>query len=367
MADEERKDYRSLGEILRDAREAKSQSVEDLAGQTKITPKSIRAIERDDLDQLAGPVYARGFVRTLAEAHGLDAELLLEKLVAALASMAPVQTRVVASPETPLRPTLTVARTEPITPELVPGRDEGTWRVEQVRVHRVEPGPRRPWLWWAIGTLGLIGLAVGLWSVLGFGRQGTPPALPQETAPLISAATDPGPPPGLTEASRVRTPDTMVTERSPSQAASRPPVAKPEPETTPLAAATTVETPVGSTVAEPEDATPSPEVATPNPAEESGESRRNRLPSIVRPPETERREMSLIIEARGRVDLWVGADGGDRKRHQLGGGDTMTFHARDHFSILLSDPRAVIVRLDGLRRDPPSGLRGEWILYPELQ
>lgn len=384
MADEEHKDYRSLGEILRDARTAKKQSVEELAASTKITAKAIRAIEGDDIDQLAGPVYARGFIRTLAESHGLDAEFLLTKLATASAAMAPPPSPDLPSPENPVKPPAPTPRTE--VPAADPGRDEGTWHVEEVRVHHVEAGPSRPWLWWAVGAVVLVVLGVVLWSFLRPSGDGVAQAPDTTPAPLLTATADPGPPPGLSEGSRVRSPDpAAATEEIDATGDSSP---------AEIPASTGPDRPAAGTIqdsgsGEPEnsdpvaDSTPppAPEVVPPDPdpveetpvaSTESAEmetdpARRNRLSSIVRPPDSERGAMELVVEAQGRVDVWIGADGGGRERHSLSSGETITLSARDHFSLMLSDPRAVLVRLDGQRRNPPSGLRGEWILYPDPQ
>jgi len=388
MADEDHKDYRTLGEILRDARQARKQSVEDLAAITKITAKSIRAIEADDIDQLAGPVYARGFVRTLAEAHGLEPGFLLTKLATASAAMAPPPSPDLPSPENPIKPTIT-PRTEIPRPDGGPTRDEGTWHVEQVRVHHVEAGAARPWLWWLVGTAVLVALVAVLWALLRPGADGRADGAAPRPDPMLTAA-DPGPPPGLTEGSRVRSPDpaaadgdTGVAGTDAADAASDPdtptpqnadpPTSRPEPTAADAAPARDDPDPVPTSgvdaateapadVVEAEDAPP--ETAKDGPADAT--ARRNRLSSIVRPSDTGA-EMELVVEAQGRVDVWAGADGEARRRHSLGQGESITLSARDHFSLLLSDPRAVVVRLDGKRRTPPSGLRGEWILYPDPQ
>ena len=62
----------SIGERLREAREAKGLSVEDVAAQTRIPIRHLDAIEREDWDALPAPTYCIGFVRSYAGAVGLD-------------------------------------------------------------------------------------------------------------------------------------------------------------------------------------------------------------------------------------------------------------------------------------------------------
>jgi cytoskeletal protein RodZ len=67
----------SLGSELAAARVAQGLSVDDVALATRIRATLIRAIEEDDFSQCGGAVYARGHVRSIARAVGLDPEPLL--------------------------------------------------------------------------------------------------------------------------------------------------------------------------------------------------------------------------------------------------------------------------------------------------
>ena len=70
----------SVGEQLRQAREARSMSIDDMVRVTRIPRGSIVAIEEDRLEDLPGPVFVRGFVRSYATTVGLDAGALLRDL-----------------------------------------------------------------------------------------------------------------------------------------------------------------------------------------------------------------------------------------------------------------------------------------------
>ncbi|WP_433340433.1 helix-turn-helix domain-containing protein [Streptomyces sp. CA-253872] len=69
----------SLGETLRQARAKAGLRVEDLSASTRIRVPLVQAIENDDFSQCGGTVYARGHLRALARAVGLDPEPLLAR------------------------------------------------------------------------------------------------------------------------------------------------------------------------------------------------------------------------------------------------------------------------------------------------
>lgn len=62
----------SLGEKLRQAREAKGLSLRDVADQTRIAHNYLAAIEEDNYKLLPGGIFNKGFVRSFAKAVGVD-------------------------------------------------------------------------------------------------------------------------------------------------------------------------------------------------------------------------------------------------------------------------------------------------------
>lgn len=62
----------SAGTRLAEARRRRGQSLEQVAAATRLRRNQLEALERDDLEALPGPVYARGYLRTYAEYLGLD-------------------------------------------------------------------------------------------------------------------------------------------------------------------------------------------------------------------------------------------------------------------------------------------------------
>jgi len=61
-----------VGSELRDARERRRLSIEDLSHVTKITPTILRAIDNNDSAHLPGGIFTRAFVRAYAREVGLD-------------------------------------------------------------------------------------------------------------------------------------------------------------------------------------------------------------------------------------------------------------------------------------------------------
>ncbi|MCK9200598.1 MAG: DUF4115 domain-containing protein [Gallionella sp.] len=68
------------GAALREARERIGLSVADAAGQIKLAPRQIEALEADDYQHLPEMAFVRGFVRSYAKVLQLDAQPLLAAL-----------------------------------------------------------------------------------------------------------------------------------------------------------------------------------------------------------------------------------------------------------------------------------------------
>ncbi len=70
----------SVGKTLREAREQKGLSVNDVANRIKFAPRQIESLEADDFVRLPEAAFVRGFVRSYARLLGLDAAPLLAGL-----------------------------------------------------------------------------------------------------------------------------------------------------------------------------------------------------------------------------------------------------------------------------------------------
>jgi len=70
-------DRPSIGRVLRQARVDAGLTVDEVSTSTRVRVPIVHAIEEDDFSRCGGDVYARGHVRTLARAVGVDPEPLL--------------------------------------------------------------------------------------------------------------------------------------------------------------------------------------------------------------------------------------------------------------------------------------------------
>lgn len=68
-----------LGQQLKEARLAKGLTLDDIQEMTKIRKRYLEAIEAGDYKVLPGSFYVRAFIKTYAEAVGMDAEELLNE------------------------------------------------------------------------------------------------------------------------------------------------------------------------------------------------------------------------------------------------------------------------------------------------
>ena len=68
-----------FGTRLAAARERRGWSINEVASRVRLSPKQVSALERMAVEELPGPVFVRGFLRTYAREVGLDAAPLLDE------------------------------------------------------------------------------------------------------------------------------------------------------------------------------------------------------------------------------------------------------------------------------------------------
>jgi cytoskeleton protein RodZ len=68
-----------IGTTLREARMRQRIDISEIEAETKIRAKYLRALENEEWNLLPGPTYVKSFLRTYADALGLDGRLLLEE------------------------------------------------------------------------------------------------------------------------------------------------------------------------------------------------------------------------------------------------------------------------------------------------
>lgn len=80
MDETEPDDVITVGQRLREAREAKGMSVEDIAAQTRIPTRHLSSLETSDWEKLPAATYSIGFAKNYAGAVGLDRNEIGERL-----------------------------------------------------------------------------------------------------------------------------------------------------------------------------------------------------------------------------------------------------------------------------------------------
>jgi cytoskeletal protein RodZ len=73
-----------LGTRLKQAREARGLSLNEIATATKISPGALEALERNEYTRLPGGIFSRSFVRAYALAVGLDPEATVNEFLVEL-------------------------------------------------------------------------------------------------------------------------------------------------------------------------------------------------------------------------------------------------------------------------------------------
>src|SRR5438477_12505542 len=68
-----------IGESLREARMRARIDVSEIEAKTKIRAKYRRALENEEWGLLPGPTFVKSFLRTYAQALGLDSKALVEE------------------------------------------------------------------------------------------------------------------------------------------------------------------------------------------------------------------------------------------------------------------------------------------------
>jgi cytoskeleton protein RodZ len=103
-ADERTDSSGPVGAQLRRARTDQGLSIEDVCQRTNIRPAVVHALENGDLEPSGGAVYARGHVRTLAQALDLDVDRLLANFDASYGAAMPKMPVLHPEPQAPAEP-----------------------------------------------------------------------------------------------------------------------------------------------------------------------------------------------------------------------------------------------------------------------
>jgi cytoskeleton protein RodZ len=137
----------SFGEKLKQERETRKISLEQISASTKIGTRMLQALEEDRFNQLPGGIFNKGFVRAYARCLGLDEDQTVADYLEASGDLP--------TPATEFPP-----HDDPIR--------ETTARENEEHVRRMEasvesPIRHLPWGWFAAALL-LVALALSIWT-----------------------------------------------------------------------------------------------------------------------------------------------------------------------------------------------------------
>ena len=291
--------FEELGHMLRQERERRGLSVEDVAGRLKLMPRVVRAIEQADNGELPQAAYARGFVK----AYGNLLELEPELLHAGIENAWPDDSD---QPPVPYEPA------------------EGRKRGGKGRLATL------------ISLVLILTAAGGFW----FARDldlGLPSGVLSKAEPAISAKKEIPPPLAQVQSSpppESRSP-TMARQTIPPQGTSSAPAVA-----TPAGSGQSA-VPAGTADSRRLDNVPgaTPQTTPPAPAASST------------PPQDG--QHSLIIIALAECWVHSNADGTDTRQFSLRKGDTFALTFSKKLVLKLGNAGGVRLRLDGRDMDPP--------------
>ncbi len=143
-----------IGSSLREARLRQNLDFPELEERTKIRPKYLRALEDEQFDILPAPTYVRGFLRSYAEALGLDGQPFIDEY----------------------------------NSRFTVGEDDAPLRARRVPVQRRDHGPRES----RIAALALVAIAVATALVIAAWKFGGPEdeKVPGLVTPSSGASVD---------------------------------------------------------------------------------------------------------------------------------------------------------------------------------
>ena len=175
----------SLGQALREQREARNISIEEIASATKIVSRYLEALEADRLDQMPGGFFIRGIIRTYAKSVGLDPEEVLNRYKAAglleaaaperkifprLAPMAAPRPEpaAIVTPVVPTEPAPAIEPAPAAEPEAPPDLETAspTVHFEEAPKPRLSEAARKrilAWTWRGLAAVALVAVIIVVW------------------------------------------------------------------------------------------------------------------------------------------------------------------------------------------------------------
>jgi len=345
---------KEIGTKLREAREKRNLSIQDVSVATKINLKTIQAMEEGDTDNLPAKPFLRGFVQTYSRYLDLNVDEIMKQFMETHGSTKP----------------------RPLTTEEAAQVEQANHEEIQKRIELYKK------IAYVIAALLAFILIYVIQKVVRryeneskVARENKEAVKSQLGTPDTSATTPATPTPNGDEKTAlapvgtvppVDKPKEEPKKEEPKKESPKPEVKKeepkkeepkkdaPKPETTPLVLAK----PAAPTpVAKPEaPAAPKPEVKTEKPKEEKKpEPKKEEAPKADAKP-TKTKPQEIIIEALDNVEVRYTKDGDSEKTVKLKPEQVLTIHATSKISLSVSDSGAVNITHNGHDAGVPGSL-----------
>src|SRR5918999_247836 len=94
----------AFGEFLRQARERRRLTLEQIAGETKIAPRLLSSLEQGNVQPMPKGMYRRAMLRAYAESVGLDTEAALTEFERTFSEPPPRQAALPPVPPATIQP-----------------------------------------------------------------------------------------------------------------------------------------------------------------------------------------------------------------------------------------------------------------------
>ena len=319
-------DLRELGALLREERERRGLTIDQVSDRIKITRTCIAAIEDGNEDCLPHPVYAKGFIKNYAKLLGMDNGEFQESLA-----------QIYQSEETPLRDV-----------PLLRGSDD-----EDTASETGSSSGQRLTVLLVAGVAVVVVVALGWYLYTAFFSKSAPVTAPTATAPQVEQPAEPATPP-------VTPTVPAQTQEAPREPAQPAPSAAPAPAPEAAAPAPAVAPEVGHGAS-----TPAVKPEAPAPAQPSAEDQatqdiamsgvQNGSAPAAAPAAPPAKQFTVgehgshlvRITATERCWLQAGADGGTMRESMLEPGDTFLGHFNEYLLVRLGNAGGVEIQFDG--------------------
>lgn len=168
-----------LGLALKEEREKRDISLEEIASTTKIVPRYLEALENDRFDIMPGGFFIKGIIRTYARAIGLDPDEVLARYRAAgvfgeSESKRHSSLKPSAAPTAPAAPVLPAPAAEPLLPSEASApapsaveTPEPELIIEEAPKPRLSTAARKrlfSWAWRSLAVVAAVVVLIALWS-----------------------------------------------------------------------------------------------------------------------------------------------------------------------------------------------------------